>query len=35
MIDPHTNPFPGSDVVQPPAREGENIRFHQSANLTD
>jgi hypothetical protein len=34
MIDPHTNPFPGSDVVQPPASEGENIRFHQVKSKT-
>lgn len=34
MIDPHTNPFPGSDVVQPPAQEGEKIRFHQVKSKT-
>lgn len=34
MIDPHDNPFPGSDVVQPPTREGENVRFHQVKSKT-
>lgn len=34
LIDPHDNPFPGADVVQPPTREGENIRFHQVKSKT-
>ena len=34
LIDPHDNPFPGSDVVQPPAKAGENIRFHQVKSKT-
>ena len=34
LIDPHDNPFPGSDVVQPPTRDGENIRFHQVKSKT-
>jgi hypothetical protein len=34
MIDPYTNPFPGSDVVQPPTKDGENIRFHQVKSKT-
>ena len=34
LIDPHDNPFPGADVVQPPTRDGENIRFHQVKSKT-
>ena len=34
LIDPHDNPFPGADVVQPPTRNGENIRFHQIKSKT-
>ena len=34
MIDPHDNPFPGSDVVQSPTKTGENIRFHQVKSKT-
>ena len=34
MIDPHDNPFPGSDVVQPPSQQGERIRFHQVKSKT-
>lgn len=34
LIDPHDNPFPGSDIVQPPTRDGENIRFHQVKSKT-
>ena len=34
LIDLHDNPFPGSDIVQPPTREGENIRFHQVKSKT-
>ncbi len=34
LIDPHDNPFPGADIVQPPIREGENIRFHQVKSKT-
>lgn len=34
MIDPHDNPFPGSDIVQPPSRDGEKIRFHQVKSKT-
>ena len=34
MIDPHDNPFPGSDVVQPPTTSDENIRFHQIKSKT-
>lgn len=34
LIDPHDNPFPGADIVQPPTREGENIRFHQVKSKT-
>ena len=34
LIDPYDNPFPGSDVVQPPTKDGENIRFHQVKSKT-
>jgi hypothetical protein len=34
IIDPHTNPFPGADIVQPPLRAGEPIRFHQVKSKT-
>ena len=34
LIDPHDNPFPGSDVVQPPTTDTENIRFHQVKSKT-
>lgn len=34
LIDPHDNPFPGSDVVQPPTRDGETVRFHQVKSKT-
>lgn len=34
IIDPFTNPFPGADVVQPPLRAGEPIRFHQVKSKT-
>ena len=34
IIDPHDNPFPGSDIVQPPTNDGENIRFHQVKSKT-
>ena len=34
LIDPHDNPFPGADVVQPPTKDGENIRFHQVKSKT-
>ena len=33
-IDPVDNPFPGADVVQPPVKEGERIRFHQVKSKT-
>ena len=34
LIDPYDNPFPGSDVVQPPTKEGESVRFHQVKSKT-
>ena len=34
LIDSYDNPFPGSDVVQPPTRDSENIRFHQVKSKT-
>lgn len=34
LIDPFDNPFPGSDVVQPPTKDGESIRFHQVKSKT-
>lgn len=34
LIDPHDNPFPGSDVVQPPTAQTEHIRFHQVKSKT-
>ena len=34
LIDPYENPFSGSDVVQPPTKVGENIRFHQVKSKT-
>ena len=34
LLDHQSNPFPGSDIVQPPTREGENIRFHQVKSKT-
>ena len=34
FIDPEENPFPGADVVQPPTRAGEIIRFHQVKSKT-
>lgn len=33
-IDPSTNPFPGSDVVQPPKEEGGRLSFHQVKSKT-
>ena len=33
-IDLEDNPFPGADVVQPPKREGDSIRFHQIKSKT-
>jgi len=33
-LDPLNNPFPGSDVVQPPKSEGEGMRFHQLKSKT-
>ena len=33
-IDPVTNPFPGADIVQPPTKTGERIRFHQVKSKT-
>jgi len=33
-IDVATNPFPGADVVQPPSRRSETIRFHQIKSKT-
>ena len=34
IIDPHTNPFPGSDVLQPPLENGDSLRFHQIKSKT-
>lgn len=34
MIDPHDNPFPGADVVQPPTGPRDNLRFHQVKSKT-
>ena len=34
FIDPHDNPFPGADVVQPPTTDAENISFHQVKSKT-
>lgn len=34
LIDPHDNPFPGADIVQPPTMDGKNIRFHQVKSKT-
>lgn len=34
MIDPHDNPFPGADIVQPPTRATGTIRFHQVKSKT-
>ena len=34
LIDPYENPFPGSDVIQPPMKHGEGIRFHQVKSKT-
>ena len=33
-IDTVTNPFPGADIVSPPLRHGEKIRFHQVKSKT-
>jgi len=33
-IDVEENPFPGADVVQPPRRDGDHIRFHQIKSKT-
>jgi hypothetical protein len=33
-IDTATNPFPGADVVQPPCRRSETLRFHQIKSKT-
>lgn len=34
QIDPHDNPFPGADVVQPPIAPGEVLRLHQVKSKT-
>ena len=34
FIDPMTNPFPGVDVLQPPAKEGDAFRLHQVKSKT-
>ena len=34
MIDPHDNPFPGADIVQPPLAASDNLRFHQVKSKT-
>ena len=34
LIDPVTNPFPGADIVQPPTKTDERIRFHQVKSKT-
>jgi hypothetical protein len=34
ILDPHTNPFPGADVVQPPTKQDEAIRLHQVKSKT-
>lgn len=34
FIDPHDNPFPGADVVQPPTTDAEKISFHQVKSKT-
>ena len=34
MIDPHDNPFPGADIVQPPLHAGGGLRFHQVKSKT-
>jgi hypothetical protein len=33
-LSPELNPFPGSDVLQPPYGEGEKFRFHQIKSKT-
>ena len=34
MIDPHDNPFPGADIVQPPLDAEGALRFHQVKSKT-
>lgn len=34
QIDPHDNPFPGADVVQPPIAAGDALRVHQVKSKT-
>ncbi len=34
LLDPHTNPFPGADIVQPPGSAGEPVGFHQVKSKT-
>lgn len=33
-LNPELNPFPGSDVLQPPYRQGEEFKFHQIKSKT-
>lgn len=33
-IHPMSNPFPGADIVQPPWRDGQRVRFHQVKSKT-
>ena len=34
LIDPHDNPFPGADIVQPPLHAEGRLRFHQVKSKT-
>lgn len=34
LFDPNLNPFPGADIVQPPAAEGMPLRLHQVKSKT-
>ncbi|MYH15871.1 MAG: hypothetical protein F4149_11920 [Gammaproteobacteria bacterium] len=34
LIDPHDNPFPGADIVQPPIGANDSLRFHQVKSKT-
>lgn len=34
LYDPELNPFPGADIIQPPAQQGQPLRIHQVKSKT-